>query len=229
MSILSLFNGNLDQLVISLALQPYALGLYTVSSSIGSIIPSAIIGAISIYLWPKLMDMSKSSRLKRVEHIHSTLFYVTISLSFIASLALPILVPIIYGSKYIPAIYLGEILVFVAPANVAYSVLTYFLSSENKFNHITMAELLGLIVGATLLLVMMRAGFGTMGAALAVLSSALVKWIYVLKVGSDLGLNFAKLIQFYPSIFVSAIHDIGLTFKTRFGTRTDATETVRRE
>ncbi|UUZ93050.1 oligosaccharide flippase family protein [Paenibacillus sp. P25] len=145
--IVSTFGSNLDQLIISLFLTTYTLGLYTVSASIATMLPSVLVGAISTYLFPKLMDMQQDQRQRQVERIHGTLFYTTLFLAGFAALLLPFALPLVYGKEFTEAILMGQILLICAPLNVAYVVMTNYLSTEGKFQFVTYAEITGLVSG----------------------------------------------------------------------------------
>ncbi|CAG7613171.1 hypothetical protein PAESOLCIP111_01569 [Paenibacillus solanacearum] len=193
--IVGTFGNNLDQLLISLFLTTYALGIYTVSASIATMLPSILVGAIGTYLFPKLMDMQKGERQRQVERIHGILFYMTLFLAAIASALLPFALPFVYGPEYNESILMGQILLASAPLNVAYVVMTNYISTEGKFHFVTYAELLGLVCGGTSAFIMLQ-WFGGIGAALAIMIVSLVKWAFVIYKCTSLGLLWRRLFHF---------------------------------
>ncbi|MCZ8516474.1 oligosaccharide flippase family protein [Paenibacillus filicis] len=215
--IVATFGSNLDQLIISLFLTTYTLGLYTVSASIAAMLPSVLVGAISTYLFPKLMDLEVRQRQRQVERIHGTLFYTTLSLAAIAAFLLPFVLPIMYGPKYAEAILMGQILLVCAPLNVAYVVLTNYLSTENKFHFVTFAELAGLLSGSATAFIMLP-WLGGIGAALGVVMIGLVKWGFLAYKSTRLGIAWSRLLYFYPEPFVSMLRLVKMKLRrTRSG------------
>ncbi|CAG7632445.1 oligosaccharide flippase family protein [Paenibacillus allorhizosphaerae] len=202
--IVSTFGSNLDQLIISLFLTTYTLGLYTVSVSVATMLPSVLVGALGTYLFPKLMDMQQEQRQRQVERIHGTLFYGTFSLAICVALVLPFLLPFVYGSEYAEASLMGQILLICAPLNVGYVVMINYLSTEGKFNYVTYAEITGLVTGGTTAFLLLQ-WLGGVGAALGVMIIALVKWAVVLYRCASLGIGWHRLLRFYPGPFVSAL------------------------
>ncbi|WP_284641737.1 oligosaccharide flippase family protein [Paenibacillus silviterrae] len=193
-SLVSTFGGNLDQLVMSFFLTTYVLGLYSVSASIGTILPSVVIGAIGIYLFPKLMDMPKEARQRQVEKTHSLLLYGTGLLAVLGIALLPFVLPLFYGEEYRSAVLMGQILLAAAPFQVVYMVLINFTSTEGKFHIATLCELLGMSAGLGAMLLLLESLHGT-GAAIGVLSAAMLKWSYITYRASRMGLSFSALLH----------------------------------
>lgn len=174
-SLVGVFGGNLDQLAISVLLTPYTLGLYAASSSISSVFPSMIIGALGIYLWPKLMDLKLSKRNERIAELHSGMFYGSLVVSVCLSGVIRFLVPLMYGQKYAPSVAMAEIMVFGAATSVGYVILTNYISTRGKFYFTTIAEAVGLISGFCVTIPLLHF-IGGMGAAIGLLAANVVKW-----------------------------------------------------
>ncbi|SDC02872.1 Membrane protein involved in the export of O-antigen and teichoic acid [Paenibacillus sp. UNCCL117] len=198
--LVSAFGGNLDQLIISLFLTTYMLGLYTVSSSIASMLPSIITGALGTFLFPKLMDLALDRRQKQVERMHGTLFYGTLLLAAAAACVIPFAIPFVYGADFKESVLMGQVLLICTPINIAYAVLTNYVSTEGKFHYVSLSEVLGLAsgVGMTLLLVQPLQG---VGAALGVVTMALVKWSFIVYRCTKMGLSLRSLLYVYPESF----------------------------
>lgn len=196
-SLVNVFGGNLDQLAISVLLTPYALGLYAVSSSVGSVFPSMIIGALGTYLWPKLMDLPLDERNNQIGELHSIMFYGSLLISMVLMVLTHALVPLIYGKKYVGAISMAEIMVFGAAMSVGYVILTNYISTRGKFYLTTIAEGIGLASGLGITLPLLHY-FGGIGAAVGLLTSNVMKWLFVIVACSRLGVKFTSL--FKPNI-----------------------------
>jgi len=206
----SMFGNNIDQLVISLFLSPYTLGLYAVSITIGGIMSAVISSALGIYLWPKLMDLPIESRKEKIERIHGVLFYGMLGLSIVAGFVLPFLLPLVYGHKFSSAVLMTEIILMSTPFTIGYIVITYFLSTSNKFNITAASEAVGLAVGILVTLPLIHIMDG-IGAAIGVFLATLCKWVFVLIMANRLGLEWSRLMNPYLSAFI----DLALLLKQR--------------
>lgn len=200
----SIFGGNLDQIVISLLLTPYVLGLYTVAQSIGIIIPSIIIGSLNVYFWSRLMDLDGEVRLREVEKTHGTLLYASLFLCTIASVMIPFVLPFVYGHEFISSVPMAVILLLIAPLRIAQNILASFLSTQGKFNHVTIAEASGLGAGIAVLFVLLPL-VGEMGAPLGVVAATLVKWAYMVYISTKQGIQLRGLLKTSPELFVSLL------------------------
>lgn len=175
-SLVTVFGSNLDQLVISLFLSPYTLGIYSVCVSIAGLVPSLVNGSIQLFLWPKLMDLYPQARKTHVEGFHAALFYASVSAVAILALVLPVLIPLVYGHRYAPAIPIGEILIVGGPIIISYGVLTSYLATMGKFNIVTIAEAVGLACGIGTMFPLSHI-LGGSGAALGLLVAYSSKWV----------------------------------------------------
>lgn len=182
-SLVSTFGGNLDQLVISLFLSPYTLGLYSVCVSISTLFPALVTGSVQLFLWPKLMDLQPDQRLRPVEQLHSALFYIALVVSVVLAALLPIALPMLYGPRFATAVPMGQVLLMVAPITTGYVVLSNYLSTLGKFNAVTAAEIIGLGLGICTMYSLSRA-WGGMGAVTGVLVTTMSKWVYLMHMSS---------------------------------------------
>lgn len=197
--IVSTFGGNLDHMIISLFLTTYTLGLYAVSSSIATILPSVLIGTIGTYLFPKLMDMLPDERKVQAARIHGTLLYGTLAVAIVGGTLLPFVLPVMYGAEYKAAVLLGQILLICAPINVAYVVLSNFFSTEGKFHYITFAEITGLVTGVLATALLLR-WLGGVGAAIGVCMIASIKWGTLVYRARRYGVSWGNLFRLDPEI-----------------------------
>lgn len=203
-SITSSFGNQMDQLVISLVLSPFILGLYTVAVSIRNMLISLIHGAISVYLMPKLMDLKGTERYMKVERIHGTLFYGTFFVSIFLSSVLPLVIPLIYGKEFVDSIIMGVILLSSVPFSIGNAILVNFLTAEAKFHRITCSEILGIIVGLIVTVLLYRF-MGGEAAALGVVSSSIAKWIVNLHASCKIGVNYRSLFTLYIDSYKSLL------------------------
>jgi len=201
-TVVSMFGANIDQLIISLFLTPSTLGLYAVSATLGGTLPAVISSALGIYLWPKLMDLPFDERTRKVERIHGVLFYATLAFTLVACAVIPLILPLIYGQQFGKSVIMTEVMLVSAPASVGYLVLTNFLSTLNKFNITTFAEVLGLGCGLLVTFPLIHFWAG-LGAAIGVLVATFSKWGYVALYGRRIGLSLPSLLNVYPNSYLS--------------------------
>lgn len=218
--LVSAFGGNLDQLIISLFLTTYTLGLYTVSSSIASMLPSMITGALGTFLFPKLMDLNGENRQRQVERLHGTLFYGALVMAAAAACFIPFAIPFVYGTDFKGSVIMGQILLICTPLNIAYSVLTNYISTEGKFHYVSLAELLGLTSGVVMTLLLIQSLQGV-GAAFGVLTITVVKWSFVVYKSAELGISVRRLLYVYPESFQSLFRTL-LQGVQRLGKRSES-------
>lgn len=178
-SIVNVFGNNLDQLLISLFLSPYNMGLYAVCVSVSTLLPSLVTGTIQTFLWPKLMDMKADERRQSVARIHSGLLYSSLGITLLMGALLPFALPFVYGHQYATAIPIGEVLLTAAPMSVGYMVLVNYMSTLGQFNIVTVAEILGLGLGFCITYPLSHA-WGGLGAAVGVVVAASSKWILLI-------------------------------------------------
>jgi O-antigen/teichoic acid export membrane protein len=193
-SLVQVFGGNFDQILLSIALSAYALAIYTVASSIGMILPSVLYGTLNVFLAPRLMDLIGEQRRQEVCKFHSIFFYGTLMIAVCGAFTLPFVIPFMYGSEYAPAVLLGIILILCSPLKICTAILSSFFTAEGKFHVISKAELIGVIVGLGSLLVLVRFT-GTAGAAWAIAISSGVKLGYLIYHARKLGIPVSKLFQ----------------------------------
>ncbi|MFC3801785.1 lipopolysaccharide biosynthesis protein [Cohnella sp. GCM10012308] len=193
-SIVAIFGGNFDQLVLSLALSPYSLGLYAVASSIGGLLPSIVFGALGVFLWPKLMDLNEEQRQRKVESIHALLFYGSLAVTAAGAALLPFALPLLYGREYEPAVWMGLLLLAGSPLRICSAVLINYLNTIGKFHAVTLSEIVSLSSGFAIMLALLSVS-GGMSAAIAMLAASAIKWIYAAIVACRSGLSLTDLFK----------------------------------
>lgn len=196
-SLTALFGGNLDQILLSLLLPTYVLGLYAVAASITSIIPSIIINSIRIFSNSRLVKQSPGEREKIAARFYSTTFYLSLVLSVFAMCIFPYLFKFIYGRSYVEAIPMAEILFLSGPFNVAYAILSDYVSSYGKFKFVTLSEVVGLILAITTISAFSSAT-PLICTPLGVFVASISKWGVLSMMSWKLGLS--KVDPFRPNI-----------------------------
>lgn len=208
-SLVQVFGGSFDQILLSLTLSAYALGIYTVASSVGSILPSILYGALNVFLAPRLMDFAGERRRQEVSRIHAIFFYGTGAAAVCGCLALPFVIPFMYGREFSEAVLLGIILLLMSPMKVGYSILLNFFAAEGKFNVLSKTEIIGLVTGFGALLILVRFT-GAAGAAWALGAANLAKWGYLIIQAKKLKLPVAGLFRLQPGEVLALLRGFSL-------------------
>ncbi|MFD2328439.1 oligosaccharide flippase family protein [Cohnella sp. GCM10020058] len=219
-SLVSIFGGNFDQLILSLALSPYALGLYTVASSIGGILPSVLFGALNVFLTPKLMDMNKERRQLTVERMHGLFLYGTAAFAIFVSALLPFALPLLYGEEYRSAIVMAAILLYIAPIRICCQMMMYYLNTVGRFNTVSISEAVS-VGGGLIGLILLMPVAGATAAALGIVIASLVKWIIYIAVLRREGLRIRMLFVVQKSDF-SRLPYLLNRYKSAFARRRSA-------
>ncbi|MDG0814425.1 polysaccharide biosynthesis protein [Cohnella rhizosphaerae] len=180
--------------MLSLALSPYSLGLYAVASSVGGLLPSIVVGALGVFLWPKLMDLNEEQRQRKVESIHALLFYGSLAVTAVGAALLPFALPLLYGRAYEPAVWMGLLLLAGSPLRICSAVLINYLNTAGKFHAVTLSEIVGLSSGFAIMLALLPVS-GGMSAAIAMLAASAVKWLYAAVVACRTGFSIAALFK----------------------------------
>lgn len=111
-NIFKYFVQNSDKLLVGYFLGPAAIGLYVFASKIMLFPINSVLGAIGSYLFPKFSRMQED-----LDSIKSTYLYanklkssIVAPLIVVAALSSSILIPLIFGQKWVPAVPLIQIL-----------------------------------------------------------------------------------------------------------------------
>lgn len=214
-SLVQVFGGSFDQILLSLTLSAYALGIYTVASSIGNILPSILYGALNVFLAPRLMDFAGEERRREVSRIHSLFFYGTAVIAVCGCLVLPFVIPFMYGKEFSEAVLLGIILLLASPVKIGYSILLNFFAAEGKFNVLSKTEIIGLVTGFGALLILVRFT-GAAGAAWALGAANLAKWGYLIVQARKLKVPVAGLFRLHPGEVLSLLRGFPLRKRRSF-------------
>lgn len=187
-SLVSVFGGSFDQLVLSLAMPTYALGLYAVAGSIGGMLPSVLFGALNVFLWPKLMDLPEEKRQRKAEQIHGWLFHGTAAAAIAGAALLPFALPLLYGREYEPAVRMGILLLLASPVRIGCTVFLQYLNTKGKFHTVSLSELISVAAGFVSMLLLLPVA-GETAAAWGMAAAAVAKWLYVARAARKLGIR----------------------------------------
>lgn len=187
------FNYRLDSFLVSMFSGLGNVGIYSVSVTMAESVWN-VSNSVGGVLFPKVSS-SKGSTIKRTVSINRVTFTASLILGFTLAVSSPILINILFGSKFV-----GSVMPLVAliPGVILMSisnVLTSDLSGRNFPNIGAVASLLSLI--ATVVLdVLLIPAYGPVGAAIASsFSYSLATWYVVTKYIKMYNISLKELIQ----------------------------------
>lgn len=101
--LLSFFDRRLDIFIINIFLNPDYVGLYAIAVALAEL-PWHISGALGTVLFPEVAGMKKPSALKFVTVLCRNSLFITTLLCIILFLSGPILIKLLFGSKFLPSV-----------------------------------------------------------------------------------------------------------------------------
>lgn len=161
-----ILNLRLDQFLMAAVLSSQALGYYVVAVAWASAI-SPLVNSISIIIFPKVASQTtiEEKRDILIQGTHLALL-LSASLAFFLSIITPIMIPIIFGADFKPAINVSLILILAGVPSSIISVLESGVRGLGKPIIVFIGEFLGLIATVLCLSLMLKP-FGIIGAAIA--------------------------------------------------------------
>jgi O-antigen/teichoic acid export membrane protein len=193
----SLLNQRADQAIISILLPAEQLGWYSAAANISGVTRSAS-GAFSTLLFPRIAGADANDQktiLASYSRFNST---VTILICLGLMVAIPFLVPLLYGQAYLPSIWPAEIL----------TVATVFVGVGQAWSSSfrgggapkvpAMAEMISLLITCAGMIVLLPY-LGIIGAAITSFLAYFVSAYYLgTKIRVKWGISFADLIKPIP-------------------------------
>jgi PST family polysaccharide transporter len=133
-NIVKYFAQNIDKLIIGYFLGSVALGLYTFAFKFVIYPISTIVGAIGIYLFPKYSAMQENLRAinKSYLFVVKTINSIVIPLMVMIAFLSPIIIPTIWGEKWIPAVPLIQIFAVLSILQSFISPIGQLMKSLNR-------------------------------------------------------------------------------------------------
>ncbi len=158
-------NLRLDQLVMSIFLSPQNLGHYAVAATLsGAVIP--LNNAVGILTLPDVASREADTQGQRVAAILRLTLLLTLPLSVLMIVTIPWLLPLVFGTGYVPATVAAQILVAGGIFLGINDILAEGLRGMNRPGVPALAEVFSLIITVLLLSVLLPR-YGVTGAAIS--------------------------------------------------------------
>jgi O-antigen/teichoic acid export membrane protein len=191
-NVATIIASKLDIVVLSIFASAQALGIYVVATAVGTVV-GLVPGAIAMVLYPRFIGLSRADRQMTL----SRLLLVGITVTFIAgpvmAVALPRLIPVIFGKAFISAVPVAEVLVVGYLIRGYNGMLVAMLRGAGEPLRASIGEMIGLILFAVCLPVL-TGRFGSVGTAtaLTIAAAAMLVWM-VIQAGSATRLSLPRL------------------------------------
>lgn len=176
----SFFSYRLDVFVVNYFLDPSQVGLY----ALGVLVSEALWqlpAIVAMALFPRTARTVDSASENFTCMILRQVTFITVSAAALIAVASPILIPLIFGSRFTPSV---AVVWWILPGTVALSlgkVVAADLAARGGINHLPISSVLGLVLTLVLDFLLIPR-MGIQGAALASSLAYLASGVYLLAV-----------------------------------------------
>lgn len=170
-----------DTLILGKMIDETNVGYYAAATTLCNAWPfllTAIIDSAN----PIIVDtykVDKDEYHKKIKQLYAAVFYISLVVAIIVTLLAPLIISIIYGSKYAPTVAPLRIVCWATIFSYLGVARTSWMQCENKTKYEATLSLLGAIVNILLNIVLIKL-YGIVGAAIAlVLTQFLTNFVFV--------------------------------------------------
>ena len=175
--VLGTLSGTVDSALVIGFLTSSSLGLYSVSLAASRLI-NVISNSINAVIFPKASGLSQEDALGLVERAARVGFAASFVAGAVFTLALPILLPLLYGRAFSPVIPVTRLLTL--ETIIGSTIATYgqaFMATGRPLI-VTLFQFIGLCSTVPLMFVLIPR-FGLMGAAISLLISTGIRFVFI--------------------------------------------------
>jgi O-antigen/teichoic acid export membrane protein len=176
--LISQFSLQTAQLLVVGELKPAELGLYTVALNVSRIV-NVLHSSLNIVLFPKASSLSVDEILTLTGRAARISTGLTVALGAVFMLAIPLLLPLLYGHDFRSAIGVTWILVLEVVVSGVTSVLAQAFMSTGRPGAVAVMQGAGTLLAVPLMLLLIPR-YGIFGAACALLVSTSTRFILAL-------------------------------------------------
>lgn len=176
--LLGQFSYYIDQIIIAGLLRPADLGLYAVAVSLSRMV-NFFSTSITIVLFPKASELSKDQAISltfRAFRISTTL---TLLASLVLMIVAPFVIPLLYGKDFNTALTVFRLLLLEVTLSGGILILAQAFMALGKPKFVSILQGIGLALVIPLLFVLVPR-YGLLGAGGAMLSSAVLRFIFII-------------------------------------------------
>lgn len=168
----------IDQIVIIGLLNPTELGLYAVAVSLSRVV-NIFSTSIIVVLFPKASGLPKDKVVEMTFRVYRISTCVALLCSMMIMLVAPFVMPLLYGPDFKEAISVFRMLLLEVSISGGTMVLAQAFMALGKPKIVTILQGIGLLIVIPLLTVLIPK-FGLAGAGMAILSSGLLRFVFIL-------------------------------------------------
>lgn len=168
----------IDQIVIIGLLNPSELGLYAVAVSLSRVV-NIFSTSIIVVLFPKASGLPKDKVVEMTFRVYRISTCVALFCSLMIMLVAPFIMPLLYGPDFKEAISVFRMLLLEVSISGGTMVLAQAFMALGKPKIVTILQGTGLLVVIPLLTILIPK-FGLAGAGMAILSSGILRFIFIL-------------------------------------------------
>jgi O-antigen/teichoic acid export membrane protein len=171
--------SKLDIVVLSLYASAGVLGIYVVATALGTVV-GLVPGAVALVLFPSFVRLSSAARQMTLARLLLIGSIVTFIAGPIMTIALPQLIPLVFGRAFLPAVPVAEVLVIGYLFRGYNGMLVAMLRGAGKPLQASTGELMGFVLFA-ICLPPLTGRFGSVGTAtaLTVAAAGTLGWLVV--------------------------------------------------
>jgi len=191
-NVATIIASKLDIVVLSIFASAQALGIYVVATAVGTVV-GLVPAAIAMVLYPRFVRLSTADRQVTLSRLFLIGIAVTLSAGPLMVIALPHLIPFIFGGAFGSAVPVAGVLVVGYLIRGYNGMLVAMLRGAGRPLRASTGEMIGLILFAVCLPVLTRR-FGSVGTAtsLTIAAAATLVWM-IFQAISATGLSVARI------------------------------------
>ncbi|KGE19212.1 oligosaccharide flippase family protein [Paenibacillus wynnii] len=176
--LLGQFSFYIDQIIIAGLLRPADLGLYAVAVSLSRMV-NFFSNSITVVLFPKASELSKEEAISLTFKAFRISTTFTMIGSLILMLVAPLVIPLLYGKDFNTALTVFRLLLLEVTISGGTLILAQAFMALGKPKFVSILQGVGLILVIPLLFFLVPK-FGLFGAGVAMLSSAILRFGFII-------------------------------------------------
>ncbi|SEU00283.1 lipopolysaccharide biosynthesis protein [Paenibacillus sp. NFR01] len=176
--LLGQFSYYIDQIIIAGLLRPADLGLYAVAVSLSRMV-NFFSTSITVVLFPKASELTKDEAVSLTFKAFRISTTCTLLASLLLMLAAPLVIPLLYGKEFNTALHVFRLLLLEVTISGGTMILAQVFMALGKPKFVSILQGVGLLLVIPLLFVMVPK-FGLIGAGIAMLSSGVLRFLFII-------------------------------------------------
>jgi len=176
--LLGQFSFYIDQIIIAGLLRPADLGLYAVAVSLSRMV-NFFSNSITVVLFPKASELSKEEAISLTFKAFRISTTFTLLGSLILMIIAPLVIPLLYGKDFNTALTVFRLLLLEVTISGGTLILAQTFMALGKPKFVSILQGVGLMLVIPLLFLLVPK-FGLYGAGIAMLSSAVLRFIFII-------------------------------------------------